>query len=63
MATIEKLEGASGAVSYRVRYRLDGKQKKKHFKRKREAEAFANTIEADKLRGIAIDPNRGQRDC
>ena len=47
-------------MSYQVRYRLDGKQRKKHFKRKRDADAFANTIESDKLRGVAVDPSRGK---
>jgi integrase len=60
MATIPKLEGTTGAVSYRVRYRLDGVQKKKTFKRKRDAVAFASTIEADKLRGVAVDPSRAK---
>lgn len=42
---------------YRVRWRdLSGKEHAKHFARKRDADAFAATVEADKLRGQYVDP-------
>jgi len=60
MATIQKREGR--AKPYRVRFRdLDGVQRSKSFAKKKEAEAFANTVEADKLRGTYIDPRAGTR--
>lgn len=52
MATISKYETKSG-VFYRVRYRKpDGKQTdRRGFKLKRDAEAFAATVELSKLKG------------
>lgn len=42
---------------WRARWRdLDGKEHAKHFDRKRDADAFLATIEADKLRGQYVDP-------
>lgn len=42
---------------YRARWRdLSGKEHAKHFDRKRDADAFLATIEADKLRGQYVDP-------
>ncbi|MHA7271608.1 tyrosine-type recombinase/integrase [Arthrobacter sp. HLT1-20] len=57
MATIEPYATASGK-RYRVRYRTpDRKQTdKRGFKTKRNAEAFAATVEVSKLRGEYIDP-------
>lgn len=47
MATISKYQIASGATLYRVRYRTPGRGQtdKRGFKTKRDAEAFANTVE------------------
>ncbi|MEU7763887.1 tyrosine-type recombinase/integrase [Nocardia sp. NPDC049190] len=61
MATIEPYETAAGK-RYRVRYRKpDGKQTdKRGFKRKVDAERFANTIEVDKLTGSYIPPTAGR---
>jgi integrase len=49
-------------IRYRVRYRRpDHKQTdKRGFKTKREAEAFANTVEVEKLRGEYVAPKLGQ---
>lgn len=57
MATIEPYITKSGK-RYRVRYRRpDRKQTdKRGFKTKRDAEAFAATVEVSKLRGEYIDP-------
>jgi integrase len=62
MATIERYETKSGATLYAVRYRKpDNKQTwRRGFQRKRDAEAFAATVEVSKLRGeyIAHKPGR-----
>ncbi len=52
MASIED----RGEGRFRVRYRgPDGRQRSRTFRRKTDARAFANTIEADKVRGQWID--------
>lgn len=62
MATISKYETASGAMLYRVRYRTpDHRQTdKRGFKTKRDAEAFAATVEVDKLTGSYVAPALGK---
>ncbi|BCI92736.1 site-specific integrase [Mycobacterium kansasii] len=62
MATIEKYETASGTTLYRVRYRTpDHRQTdKRGFKRKADAEAFANTVEVKKLTGEFIPETAGR---
>lgn len=59
MATISKYQNASGTTLYRVRYRTpEHKQTdKRGFKTKRDAEAFAATVEVSKLRGEYIAPS------
>jgi integrase len=43
---------------YRARwYDLGGKEHSRHFDRKRDADAFLSTVEADKLRGQYVDVN------
>lgn len=61
MATIEPYETQSGK-RYRVRYRKpDGKQTdKRGFKRKRDAEDFANTVEVSKLTGDFVEAIAGR---
>ncbi|UQE75104.1 tyrosine-type recombinase/integrase [Gordonia sp. PP30] len=60
MATVEPYEVAAGR-RYVVRYRQpNGKQtKRRGFKTKREAEAFAATVEVSKLRGEYVAPSLG----
>ena len=62
MATIEKYQTAGGATLYAVRYRKpDNKQTwKRGFTTKRDAAAFAATVETAKLRGefVAHTPGR-----
>ena len=60
MATIEKYQISSGATLYRVRYRTpDNRQTdKRGFTTKRDAEAFANTVEVAKLRGEYVAPSQ-----
>ncbi|MCW2092432.1 UNVERIFIED_ORG: integrase [Rhodococcus erythropolis] len=61
MATIESYKTANG-TRYQVRYRKpDGKQtKKRGFEKKKAAEAFANTVEVQKLTGNYVDPTAGK---
>ena len=62
MATISRYQTASGATLYRVRYRTpDHRQTdKRGFTTKRDAEAFANTVEVKKLTGEYIPETAGR---
>jgi integrase len=62
LATISKYQTASGATLYRVRYRTpDNRQTdKRGFTTKRDAEAFAATVEVSKLRGEYVSPSLGR---
>ncbi len=62
MATISKYETASGSTLYRVRYRTpDHRQTdKRGFRTKRDAEAFAATVEVKKLTGEFIPETAGR---
>ncbi len=53
MATISRYQNTSGATRYRVRYRTPerGQTQRRGFKTKRDAEAFAATVEVSKLKG------------
>jgi integrase len=61
MATISSYNTAQGK-RYRVRYRTPdrGQTDKRGFKTKREAEAFAATVEVAKLRGEYVAPSRAR---
>lgn len=62
MATISKYETSSGTTLYRVRYRTpDHRQTdKRGFKTKRDAEAFAASVEVKKLTGEFIPDAAGR---
>lgn len=50
-----------GSPRYVVNYRdPEGRQRRKTFRRKAEAVAFRNTVEADKLRGTYLDVDAGK---
>ncbi len=52
---------ADGTPRYIVNYRdPEGRQRRKTFRRKAEALAFRNTVEADKLRGTYLDVDSGR---
>ena len=61
MATIEPYETKAGR-RYRVRYRTPDRRQtdKRGFKTKRDAEAFAATVEVQKLTGSYIPPSAGR---
>ncbi len=60
MAQIHKRTINAGEVRYDVRTRVGGRVVTKTFKRRRDAETYATGTEADRLRGIAIDPRRSK---
>ena len=60
MASIKKRIRADGKPVYDVRTRIGGRVVNKTFTRSSDAKAWANTIEADKLHGVVVDP-RGAR--
>lgn len=62
MATISKYQTSSGATLYRVRYRTPdrGQTDKRGFKTKRDAEAFANSVEVTKAKGEYVAPSLGR---
>jgi integrase len=60
VAQIVKRTTADGSNRYDVRTRIAGRVVCKTFKRKKDAVSYANTVEADKLRAVAVDPRRGQ---
>lgn len=62
MATISKYRSATGSTLYMVRYRTpQGTQtKKRGYTTKRDAEAFANTVEVKKLTGEYVSPSLGK---
>lgn len=61
MSSIERRSTPTGEVRWDVRYRgTDRRQVKRSFKRKVDAQRFANLVEADVLRGDWIDPRRSR---
>jgi integrase len=60
MAQIVKRTTVDGEYRYDVRTRIGGRVVTRTFKRKKDAVGYANTIEADKLRGVTIDPRGGR---
>jgi integrase len=60
VAQIVKRTTAAGKTKYDVRTRIAGRVVTKTFERRKDADAYATTVEVDKLRGVAIDPRRSQ---
>ncbi len=56
MAQVVRRPTASGEFRYDVRTRIAGRVVTKTFRRRKDAEAYANSVEAEKLRGMAVDP-------
>lgn len=57
----QKSERHGQGRRYRVRYRDPaGASRNKSFDRKADADRFAATVEADKARGVFVDPNAGR---
>lgn len=60
MAQVIKRKAADGTFRYDVRTRIGGRVVTRTFKRRRDADGYANTVEADKLRGVVVDPRRAK---
>jgi integrase len=60
MAQIVKRTTARGENRYDVRTRIGRRVVTRTFHRRKDADAYASTIEADKLRGIVVDPRRAR---
>jgi excisionase family DNA binding protein len=60
MAQIFRRTTRTGDARYDVRTRIGGRVVTRTFKRKRDAEAYATSVEADRLRGVVIDPRRAR---
>jgi len=58
MAQIVKRKIQTGEIRYDVRTRIGGRVVTRTFNRRKEANAYASTVEADKLRGVVVDPRR-----
>jgi integrase len=62
VASIVKRTTSDGNPRYDVRYRTpDGKTRTKTFKRRRDADRYVITVEADLLEGRWIDPHKGRQ--
>ena len=60
MAQLIKRTTATGENRYDVRTRIAGRVVTRTFKRRKDADVYANTTEADKLRGVVVDPRRAR---
>jgi integrase len=61
VASIVEKRLRDGSRAYLVRYRTsDGEQRSRQFKRKRDADAYVNLVEVDRLQGALIDPRLGR---
>lgn len=61
MASISSTRASDGSPRYVVNYRdPEDRQRRKSFRKKADAEAFRNTVEADKLRGTYLDVDAGR---
>ena len=61
MASVLEKRLSDGSKAYLVRFRtVDGKERSKQFKRKREADAFVNIVEVDRMNGALVDPRLGR---
>ncbi len=60
MAQVSRRTKCAGEFRYDVRTRIGGRVVTKSFRRRKDADAYATTIEADRLRGVAIDPRRAK---
>ncbi len=59
MAQIIQRTTSGGETRYDVRTRIRGRVVTRTFKRRRDADRYATTIEADKLRRVVVDPRSG----
>jgi len=60
MAEIDERDTADGK-RYDVRFRVNGKQRKKTFRSLKDARKYRTQVQADENRGLIIDPQGGER--
>jgi integrase len=60
VAQIVRRTTANGENRYDVRTRIGSRVVTRTFNRRRDADNYATTLEADKLRGVVIDPRRAR---
>ncbi len=60
MAQVIKRLTVTGESRYDVRTRIGDRVVTRTFKRLKDAKAYASNMEADRLKGVAIDPRKGQ---
>jgi len=60
MAQVTARRTAKGETRYDVRTRIDGRVVSRTFRRRKDAAAYAATVEADKLRGAVVDPRHAR---
>jgi hypothetical protein len=60
VASIRKRRTSDGGWRWDVRWRVDGKQRDRAFRRAKDAEVFKRQVESDELKGLTVDPSRGQ---
>jgi integrase len=62
VAQITKRRTAEGTCRYDVRTRIGGRVVTKTFPRRKDADVYANSVEADRYRGVAVDPRHARMD-
>ena len=60
MAQIIKRQLKNGKFAYDVRTRINGRSVMRTFRKSHDATNYARTVEADKVRGVAVDPRLGR---
>ena len=60
MAHVTKRTIGTGEKRYDVRTRIGGRVATKTFRRRKDADAYIHTVEADKLHGVVVDPRRAR---
>src|SRR3954462_4714816 len=60
MASISKRFTAFGEPRYDIRYRAGGRAIEETFKHRQDAENRVRQIEAERLKGLVVDPRRGR---
>ncbi len=60
MAEIDVRQTKSGS-RYDVRFRVNGRQRKKTHRTRKDAESYRRRVEAEEYRGLVLDPQGGER--
>jgi len=60
MASITKRATSDGSWRWDVRWRAGGTPRERAFRRAKDAEVFKRQLEADEVKGLNLDPARGQ---